>query len=622
MALRVLHIGKFYPPVHGGMEVFLAELIQAQREMGMEAYALVHGQAQVHDPDWLVRVPVQMHLAYTPIALGFRSAMAKAIERFEPHVLHLHVPNNSVFWALTLAAARDIPWVVHWHSDVVVSRFRAVLAFGYQIYRSFEQAVLWRAERIFVTSPPYLQASEPLATWQEKCVVVPLGLGPVHTLDPRDDRSTSGVESPWREGRLRLLSIGRLTYYKGFETLIRTVAGRSDAQLLIVGGGELRPQLQNLIRTTASAGGEPAIRLLGEVSEDYKQELLETCDVFCLASRERTEAFGLVLLEAMRCARPCLVSDLEGSGMPWLVQQSGCGWLVQTDNVAAWQTAIAHCVTHPAERAERGRAGLRALTARFSIAACAKAVETQYRALLADAPSTESTRDILVVIPARDEVMTIGEVVKSLREGGWADVLVVDDQSVDGTADAADRAGARILRAALPLGAWGGIQAGIRYGLSRGYRGVITMDADGQHEAGEIPALLAQRELADLVIGASPERASPARRIAWHWFRRIAGFDLLDLTSGFRYYNEAAMQILASPEATLLDYQDVGILLMLRRAGLRIVEVPVKMSLRTTGKSRIFNSWLSVARYMAITTLLCLSRWRVGPRTLARKEQR
>jgi hypothetical protein len=318
------------------------------------------------------------------------------------------------------------------------------------------------------------------------------------------------------------------------------------------------------------------------------------------------------------------VSDLAGSGMPWLVQESGCGWLVETENVAAWQTAIAHCAAHPAERAERGCAGLQALTARFSIAACAEAIERQYRALLVETPSTStrSTRDILVVIPARDEVRTVGEVVKSLRERGWADVLVVDDQSVDGTADAADRAGARVLRPTLPLGAWGGIQAGIRYGLSRGYRGVITMDADGQHEAGEIPALLAKREQADLVIGAAPARASRARRIAWRWFRRIAGFDLLDLTSGFRYYNEAAMQILASPEATLLDYQDVGILLMLRRAGLRIVEVPVKMSLRTTGKSRIFNSWLSVARYMAISTLLCLSRWRVGPRTHAHKEQR
>jgi hypothetical protein len=61
----------------------------------------------------------------------------------------------------------------------------------------------------------------------------------------------------------------------------------------------------------------------------------------------------------------------------------------------------------------------------------------------------------------------------------------------------------------------------------------------------------------------------------------------------------------------LLDYQDIGTLLLLRTAELRIVEVPVSMRERVDGISRIFNSWLSVGRYMAVTTLLCLSRWRV-----------
>jgi hypothetical protein len=86
---------------------------------------------------------------------------------------------------------------------------------------------------------------------------------------------------------------------------------------------------------------------------------------------------------------------------------------------------------------------------------------------------------------------------------------------------------------------------------------------------------------------------------------------LRDLTSGFRLYNAEAMQVLASREATLLDYQDLGALLLVRRAGLRIVEVPVSMNLRAVGKSRIFNSWFSVAKYMAATTLLCLARWQV-----------
>ena len=136
------------------------------------------------------------------------------------------------------------------------------------------------------------------------------------------------------------------------------------------------------------------------------------------------------------------------------------------------------------------------------------------------------------------------------------------------------------------------------------------MDADGQHEVEEIPTLLQARQSADLVIGAFPERASALRQLAWRWFRELAGFDLRDLTSGFRLYNRAAMRVLATREATLLDYQDLGALIMVRRAGLHITEVPVTMNLRVAGQSRIFNSWLSVGRYMAATTLLCLARWR------------
>jgi len=139
------------------------------------------------------------------------------------------------------------------------------------------------------------------------------------------------------------------------------------------------------------------------------------------------------------------------------------------------------------------------------------------------------------------------------------------------------------------------------------------MDADCQHEVHQIPALLAASTQADVVIGAHTERASRLRQVAWHWFRVVAGFELRDLTSGFRLYNRHAMAILASDEATLLDYQDVGVLLLLRKAGLRIAEVPVSMNLRQVGKSRIFYSWFSVGRYMVTTTLLCLARWRKQP---------
>ena len=105
--------------------------------------------------------------------------------------------------------------------------------------------------------------------------------------------------------------------------------------------------------------------------------------------------------------------------------------------------------------------------------------------------------------------------------------------------------------------------------------------------------------------------AGAARRMARRWFRRLAGFELRDLSCSFRYYNQAAMRMLASREATLLDYQDLGILLLLRRAGLRIVEVPVTESIDSSDASRSAGSWISIARHLTVAALLGLVHWKV-----------
>ena len=602
--MRVLHVGKFFPPHRGGMEVVLADLIAAQQHQGIVAHALVHGTPQPDDPAWLTRVPVQFNVTYAPIALGFRRALSRAIRQLRPDVLHLHMPNNSALWVLTLACAHKVPWIVHWHSDVVVSKISFAVALAYRLYRPFEQALLRRSARIIVTSPPYLQCSEPLRAWHDRCAVVPLGLGSVET---RPDTAAAGT-THWHHGALRLLSIGRLTYYKGFETLIQAVAALPNVQLLIIGEGELRGQLQALIDAAQPSDHPGKIRLLGNVDDEEKHALLDQCDVFCLASRERTEAFGVAILEAIQHAKPCIVSDLEGSGMPWVVQTAGAGLLAPPEDVAAWQAAIVQMQNDATLRARTGHAGQQSLQQQFSMAACARRIAGQYALALPDPLPSPASKEILIVIPARNEAATIGSVLQSLSAAGWHDVLVVNDQSSDDTGAIAKAAGARVLTPVLPVGAWGGMQAGIRYALRHGYQGVITMDADGQHEVDEIPTLLNARDQADLVIGAFPERASRLRQLAWHWFRQIAGFDLRDLTSGFRLYNRDAMAVLASREATLLDYQDLGALLLVRQTGLRLVEVPVSMNLRSAGKSRIFNSWFSVARYMLATTLLCLAR--------------
>jgi glycosyltransferase involved in cell wall biosynthesis len=231
-------------------------------------------------------------------------------------------------------------------------------------------------------------------------------------------------------------------------------------------------------------------------------------------------------------------------------------------------------------------------------------------AIASDAPSESDGRGrTLVVIPALNEADCIGEIIGQARQRAATDVLVVDDGSTDDTAAIATLAGATVLRAPLWQGAWGAIQTGIRFAVRHGYSAVITMDADGQHEPGYLPELIEAGRDADVVIAACVSRGSHARQLAWAYFRLLTGLRFDDLTSGFRYYGPRACQLLASEEATLLDYQDIGVLLLLRRANLRISEISVMMNPRKSGASRIFFSWWTVGWYMAETSLLALARW-------------
>lgn len=607
MALRILHVGKFFPPYRGGMEVFLADLIHEQRRQGVDAHALVHGDPEPDDPLWLERVPVQFNLVYAPMAIGFRRALGRAIERIQPDVLHLHLPNNSALWALTLPIARRVPWVIHWHSDVVVSNIKWSVALAYMLYRPFEQALLERAQQVFATSPPYLEASNALRTWRSKCEIVPLGLNLETIPEPAPLQHGQG----WRpDTRLRLLSIGRLTYYKGFETLILAVSAMPGVELLIAGEGELRASLENLIRQRTPEGRQACVRLVGSVSDEEKHALFAECDIFCLASRERTEAFGIVLLEAMLHGKPCLVADLPGSGMPWVVGHAHAGLHVPFDDIDAWRSSIARLQHDTALRQRLGQSGHKALHRFFSIGPCERSVARHYRSLAPDNRPARVGQDLLVVISTRNNEAEITHLIRRVHALVDATVLVVDNRSTDATCHEAEQCGARVLRPLLAMTNWGSLQTGLRYAQTHGFQTVVTIDAEGRYEVEELPALLAVRQKADMVVAYFAERNSLARRIAWQWFRWLTGLGLRDFVSGFRLYNRPALEVAASTEATMLDYQDVGTLLLMRRQGLQVAEVALPLHTAKINRSKIFRSWGNAVRYVAVSSLLSIAHGR------------
>jgi len=216
----------------------------------------------------------------------------------------------------------------------------------------------------------------------------------------------------------------------------------------------------------------------------------------------------------------------------------------------------------------------------------------------------------LVIIPAHNESQDIAFVIGEIKKHSNFPVVVIDDASTDDTIMMAKQAGATVVPLAVQLGAWGATQTGLRYALKNNYAYAITMDADGQHLAESLPALLQPiiNQEADVTIGACTQRGSWMRKIAWSLMKKVSGLRLEDLTSGFRVYDRRAIRRLAAWQATLLEYQDVGVLVMLQASGIRIKDVEVTMLPRRHGMSRIFYSWSSVFYYMSYTLLLSFTK--------------
>jgi len=374
--LRVLHLGKYLPPQPGGIERFLAELMSAQRAIGVLPAAMVHREKTWRGPDCrqqsrglALRAPVIGNLAFTPVSPSWPCRLAQLIKRWRPDVLHLHLPNPSVFWMLMLPSARRLPWIVHWHSDVPVDALDWKLRLLYRIYRPLESAVLRRADRIIATSNAYAQSSRALAPWLDKVDVVPLGLPDLPAQPPRPDLWPSSAAR-------RLLFVGRFSYYKGLEHLLDAMAHLPDAyRLLMIGDGEQRPRIEQKI---ATMGLSSRVRLAGSLDDRTLAGAYAAADLLCLPSIERSEAFGLVLLEAMRAGVACIASNVPGSGMGEVLADDA-GRLVPPANAGALAKVIHQLGEDEDLRRQLAANGRSRFVGRFGIDRVAERINEVYR---------------------------------------------------------------------------------------------------------------------------------------------------------------------------------------------------------------------------------------------------
>ncbi|MGW4421591.1 glycosyltransferase family 2 protein [Streptosporangium sp. NPDC004631] len=233
---------------------------------------------------------------------------------------------------------------------------------------------------------------------------------------------------------------------------------------------------------------------------------------------------------------------------------------------------------------------------------------------------------LLIVIPAYNEERSIALVIDELRRVcAGADVVVVDDASADSTAARAAETGVAVLRLPYNLGVGGAMRAGYRYALEHGYDVAVQVDADGQHDAGYIPSLVAALEGADLVIGSrfagvgEYTAAGAARRLAMRLLARAvsipAGIRLTDVTSGFRAANRRTIAVFAAHYPVEYLGDTLESLVIALRSGCSVAQVPVAMRERRygTASQSPTRAFAYLARVVVALGLALVRRWERVP---------
>lgn len=345
--MRVLQIGKFFPPEDGGIEQVTFNLSEGLAGIGIRSDVICFTRFEPREESRggysVFRYKTELEKMSTPMSTSlWRSLRARW---FGYDLIHLHCPNP---WPTlcVLAGMPPVPLVIHWHGDVVRYGLAA------KAYRYLEHLVLSRATAIIATSNKYAQASPMLAPVIHKTVPIPIGID-TEALAP-NGHLVHAIRARF-SGRRIVLAVGRLIHYKGFDVLIRAAARLpGDCVVLIGGEGPLEAELSALIDRLGLRG---RVVLLGKIPQGELASYYQACSIFCLPSVERAEAFGVVLLEAMALGRPIVATRIPGSGVDWVNEHEVTGLNVVPRDERALADAICSIAENRQTAIRFGEAG-------------------------------------------------------------------------------------------------------------------------------------------------------------------------------------------------------------------------------------------------------------------------
>lgn len=323
--MKLLQINKYYPPVIGGIETVTKDIADGLRARGVDVTTLVCTKPpapHTSEPS-LVRAKTLFTLWRMPISLSFFTSFRKQASQTD--IILLHHPFPLGFLAYLLFGCRK-PMLVFYHSDIVRQRLVA------RLLASLFTRVLMRATTIITTSQRLADSSPLLAPFKKQTHILPLWVNDTAlTITP--ERTAAAQKIRLNHSTPIILSVGRLVPYKGYDVLIRAMK-QVSGHLIIVGDGPLQNELLLLAN---ELGVSNRISFVGSVPDVVPYYL--AADLFVLSSTQRSEAYGIVQLEAMHFGLPVVNTDLP-TGVPEVSLHRETGLTVAPGDVPALAAAL------------------------------------------------------------------------------------------------------------------------------------------------------------------------------------------------------------------------------------------------------------------------------------------
>jgi glycosyltransferase involved in cell wall biosynthesis len=351
--VRVLQFGRFWNEQHGGIERHVSLLSQGLAAQGVEVINLVassnlSGNEETHGLYRLIRAP-SFGEAYSMALSPALVIRALAMHRQKPFdIVHLHFP-DPLSHMTSMLLPSNVKRVITWHSDIV--RQKRLLA----MYQPLLGRITRQADALVAATQAHFDGSTqiPKDIPAGRRHVIPYGLDYAslqlneRTLALRDELRGRA------QGRGLVFALGRHVYYKGFDVLIDALQ-HTDAFLMLGGDGPLRPQLE---QQAADLGLSDRILFTGHIPEEDLAAYFHACDVFCLPAVERSEAFGLVQLEAMACGKPVVCTQLN-NGVNVVNIDGKTGFAVPVRDPVALGKCLAQLLGDPELREKLGAQAL------------------------------------------------------------------------------------------------------------------------------------------------------------------------------------------------------------------------------------------------------------------------